>query len=74
MSILSFLFEMVAMCHVVFLRSRFLKCRYGAENQLSCKILWQLVKPLQRYGIFSICQNGSCLPGWILEIQNFIGQ
>jgi len=53
-----------------------LKLCYGSENgsASSWKILWWSVKPLRRYGDFSICQNGDRSPSWILEIRNFIGR
>jgi len=42
----------------------FCNCEYSSDNQCasSCKILWPPVKPLLRYGNFSIFQNGGRPP------------
>jgi len=39
----------------------------GQDDQTAspCKISWQSVKPSQRYGDFSIFQNGGRLPSFI---------
>jgi len=61
-------FKIMAVRGPVILRSRFLNCEYSSENHCAslCKVLWWSVKPLLRYGDFSICQNGGRPPCWIL--------
>jgi len=53
-------FKMAAVRHIGFLKVQNFSGRQGyeGEHSSSCKISWQSVKPLPRYGNFSIIQDG----------------
>jgi len=62
-------FKMTAVRHLGFLKLRILNGQYSSDDQCasSCIISWLLVKPLLRYGDFSIFQNGGRPPSWIFQ-------
>jgi len=61
---------MAGICHLGFLKTRICNYTYGSEDQCAslCKILCWSVKPLPRYGEFSVFQNGVHQPSWICYV------
>jgi len=59
--------KMAAVCRLGLFKVQNFNCQYPAEGQFasSCQISCRSVKPLPRYGSFSIFQDGGRPPSWI---------